>query len=35
MTDALLQHPLWPDAEPARNDMPLSAATSAATARRN
>ena len=35
MTDALLQHPLWPDAEPARNDMPLSAATSAATPRRN
>ena len=35
MTDAVLQHPLWPDAEPARNDMPLSAATSAATTRRN
>ena len=35
MTDALLQHPLWPDAEPARNDMPLSAAPSAAATRRN
>lgn len=35
MTDAVLQHPLWPDAEPARNDMPLSAATSAAATRRN
>ena len=35
MTDALLQHPLWPDAAPARSDMPLSAATSAATPRRN
>lgn len=35
MTDAVLQHPLWPDAAPARGDMPLSAATSAATTRRN
>ena len=35
MTDALLQHPLWPDAEPARNDIPVSAATSAAATRRN
>jgi len=35
MTDALLQHPLWPDAEPARNDMPLSAPPHAATPRRN
>ena len=35
MTDALLQHPLWPDAEPARSDMPVSAATPAATTRRN
>ena len=35
MTDALLQHPLWPDAEPARSDMPLSAAPPAATPRRN
>ena len=35
MTDALLQHPLWPDAEPARSDMPVSAATPAATPRRN
>lgn len=35
MTDAVLQHPLWPDAEPARNDMPVSAAPPAATTRRN
>ena len=35
MTDALLQHPLWPDAAPARSDMPLSAAPSAAATRRN
>ena len=35
MTDAVLQHPLWPDAAPARNDMPLSAAPSAAATRRN
>ena len=35
MTDALLQHPLWPDAEPARNDMSVSAATPAAATRRN
>ena len=35
MTDAVLQHPLWPDAEPARRDMPVSAATSAATTRCN
>lgn len=35
MTDAVLQHPLWPDAEPARSDMPVPAATSAVTARRN
>ncbi len=35
MTDAVLQHPLWPDAEPARSDMPVSATTPAATTRRN
>ena len=35
MTDAVLQHPLWPDAEPARSDMPVSAAPPAATTRRN
>src|SRR3989344_1866761 len=35
MTDAVLQHSLWPDAEPARRDMPVSAATSAAATRRN
>jgi len=35
MTDAVLQHPLWPDAEPARSDMPVSAAPPAAAPRRN
>lgn len=33
MTDAVLQHTLWPDAEPVR--MPVSAGTSDAPARRN
>jgi len=35
MTDAVLQHTLWTDAEPATRDMPMSAAAAAATARRN
>src|SRR3989344_5391812 len=35
MTDAVLHPSLWPDAEPARRDMPVSAATSAAATRRN